>query len=49
MMRDASDVLHTTAVEIFESRKRALVAGEEAMAEQVSRGKDIMSILSERT
>jgi hypothetical protein len=49
MIRDASDVLHSTAVEIFESRKRALAAGEDVMAKQVGRGKDIMTILGERT
>ena len=45
-LRDAVDIMHNTAVEIFESKRRALQEGGEAMTRQNSRGKDIISILS---
>ncbi|KAF8966256.1 cytochrome P450 [Flammula alnicola] len=44
-VRDVVDVLHNTSVEIFESKKKALVEGDEALAHQIGQGKDIMSIL----
>ncbi|KAF8966255.1 cytochrome P450 [Flammula alnicola] len=44
-VRDIVDVLHNTSVEIFESKKRALAEGDEALAHQIGQGKDIMSIL----
>ncbi|KAF8968134.1 cytochrome P450 [Flammula alnicola] len=44
-MRDIVDVLHNTSVEIFESKKKALEAGDEALSAQIGRGKDIISIL----
>ena len=40
------DVLHNTTVEIFESKKKALEEGDEAVTRQISQGKDFMSILS---
>lgn len=39
------DVLHETSVEIYESKKAAIAAGDEVLAAQIGRGKDIMSIL----
>jgi hypothetical protein len=36
-----------TSREVFEEKKKALATGDEAVAKQVSEGKDIMSILSE--
>lgn len=39
------ETLHNTSVEIFESKKHALQAGNEALADQIGRGKDIISIL----
>ncbi|KAF8798335.1 cytochrome P450 [Phlegmacium glaucopus] len=39
------DVCHETSVEIFESKKKALQEGDEALAAQIGRGKDIISIL----
>ena len=45
-MRDIVDVLNNTAIEIFEEKKKALEEGDEAMAQQISKGKDIISILS---
>ena len=45
-LRDISDVFHNTAVEIINSKKRALKDGDEAVARQIGQGKDILSILS---
>ena len=45
-LRDIVDVIHNTSVDILESKKRALREGDEAVAMQIGRGKDIMSILS---
>jgi len=45
-LRDISDVIHNTAVEIVNSKKRALEDGDEAVASQIGQGKDILSILS---
>jgi len=44
-IRDIVDVLHSTSVEIFETKKKALREGDRALAAQIGRGKDIMSIL----
>lgn len=44
-VRDIVDVMYNTSVEIFESKKKALADGDEALARQIGRGKDIMSIL----
>ena len=43
--RDIVDVLHNTAVEIIESKKKAMAAGDDAVLDQVGQGKDIISIL----
>jgi hypothetical protein len=45
-IRDIADVIHNTAVEIINSKKRALEDGDEAVARQIGQGKDILSILS---
>ena len=39
------DTMHRTSVEVFESKKRALAAGDQALKEQVGEGKDLMSVL----
>jgi hypothetical protein len=39
------DIMDKTSTEIFEAKKKALLMGDEAMLQQVGRGKDIMSIL----
>ncbi|KAF9474249.1 cytochrome P450 [Pholiota conissans] len=44
-IRDISDVLHKTSVEIFENKRKALAEGDEAVERQVGQGKDILSIL----
>ena len=46
-LRDISDTLHHIAVEIYETKKRAIEGGDDAVARQIGGGKDIMSILSE--
>ncbi|KAG5650152.1 hypothetical protein H0H81_000518 [Sphagnurus paluster] len=45
-LRDTVDLMERTSVEIMEGKKRALEKGDEALKEQVSQGKDIISILS---
>jgi hypothetical protein len=45
-MRDIVDILTTTAIEIFEEKKKALEEGDEAVTQQIGNGNDIMSILS---
>ena len=45
-LRDVVDVLNNTAIEIFEEKKKALEEGDEAVTQQIGKGKDIMSILS---
>ena len=45
-VRDISDVMHNTAIEIINSKKRALEDGNEAVARQIGQGKDILGILS---
>jgi hypothetical protein len=45
-LRDVVDVLNKTAIEIFEKKKKALEEGDEAVTQQIGKGKDIMSILS---
>ncbi|KAJ3517338.1 hypothetical protein NLJ89_g559 [Agrocybe chaxingu] len=44
-LRDVVDVLHNTSVEIFESKKKALEEGDEAVNAQLSQGNDILSTL----
>ena len=46
-VRDIVDLMYNTSVEIFNSKKKALADGDEVLATQIGRGKDIMSILSE--
>jgi hypothetical protein len=44
-IKNIVDVFHTTSVEILESKKKALREGDQALADQIGRGKDIISIL----
>lgn len=46
MMRDVVYVMHDTSLKIYQSKKQALLEGNQAVAEQVGKGKDILSILS---
>jgi hypothetical protein len=45
-LRDIIDIIHNTSVEILEAKRRALKEGDEVVARQIGRGKDIISILS---
>ncbi|EAU81476.2 cytochrome P450 [Coprinopsis cinerea okayama7 len=45
LIRDLIDTFYATSCEIFERKKRAIEQGEEAMAGEVGRGKDIISVL----
>ena len=42
-----SDIMDTTSRQIFQNKKDALAKGDEAVKNQIGRGKDIMSVLSE--
>ncbi|KAF8157063.1 cytochrome P450 [Crassisporium funariophilum] len=44
-LRDIVDTLHKTSVEIYESKKKAIEEGDEAITAQIGEGKDIISIL----
>lgn len=46
-MRHIVDVMHRTSLQVYEDKKRALVAGDKAVEEQLGSGRDIMSILSQ--
>jgi hypothetical protein len=39
-VKDIVDTMHRTSVEVFESKKRALAAGGQALKGQVGEGKD---------
>lgn len=43
--RDIVDTMHETSVEIYESKLEAIKKGDDALAAQIGRGKDIISIL----
>lgn len=45
-VRDIIDILSSTSIDIFESKKEALAKGDKALENQIGQGKDIMSILS---
>lgn len=46
-LRDMIDYMHNLGSEILKSKKAALEEGNEAVDQQVGRGKDLISILSE--
>ena len=46
-VRDIIDVLANTSEEIFEEKKKALEKGDKIVTQQIDKGNDIMSILSE--
>ena len=45
-LRDIVDAMQETAVEIVESKQKAIKAGDEAILQQIGKGNDIISILS---
>ncbi len=47
--RDVLDTMYSTAVDIYNIKKAALEAGDAAVSQQISQGKDIISILSIRS
>lgn len=46
-LRRVVDVLYGVSLEIFNAKKKALESGDDAFVDQVGKGKDIISILSE--
>lgn len=46
-MRDMVDYMHSVAEQIYKIKLRAFEAGDEAVASQIGRGNDLISILSE--
>ncbi|KAJ2919733.1 hypothetical protein MD484_g701, partial [Candolleomyces efflorescens] len=44
-IRDIIDTMHNTSMEIIEAKKRALLAGDDALESEVGKGKDIISVL----
>ena len=45
-MKALINVFHDTSVEIYEAKKQAFQQGDEELAGQIGKGKDIISILS---
>lgn len=45
-IRDMVDYMHRTAEEIYESKKRAFEMGDEVVSQQIGRGNDLISVLS---
>ena len=45
--RDMIDAIEANSLEILHEKQRALAEGDEAVAQQIGEGKDILSILSE--
>lgn len=45
-MRDIADYMYKVAIDIFEEKKRTLEAGDEAIKNQIGKGKDVISVLS---
>jgi len=44
-LRDIINTMHNTTTEIYNEKKKALLAGDEAFSQQFARGKDVISIL----
>lgn len=44
---DIVDVMHDQSVEVYNAKKNALAEGDDAVVQQVGKGKDILSILRE--
>ena len=47
MVTDIVDIMHEQSVEVYNAKKEALNKGEDAVVQQVGKGKDILSILRE--
>ena len=48
-IRDIIDTMHNTSMEIIEAKKRALLAGDDALESEVGKGKDIISVLDRKS
>jgi hypothetical protein len=46
-IRDIVDSIHKVSLEIYESKKKALLEGDDVVTRQIGAGKDILSVLSE--
>ena len=44
-LKDVTDIMDRTSVDIYEKKKSALQRGDEAVLQQVGNGKDIMALL----
>lgn len=45
-LRDISDIMEHTTLELYEAKKKALAEGDESVRRQIAQGNDIISILS---
>lgn len=43
--KEFTDIMHEESMAVYESKKVALMEGEEAVVQQIGKGKDILSIL----
>jgi hypothetical protein len=46
-LRDIIDLMQSTSVEIYNSKKKALEEGDDAIKQHIAQGKDVISVLSE--
>ena len=46
-LKDIADILHERSVLIFNEKKAALQAGDDALKHQIGEGRDVMSVLCE--
>ena len=46
-LKDIADILHERSVLIFNEKKAALQAGDDALKHQIGEGRDVMSVLRE--
>ncbi len=46
-MRDISDYMYDLATKIYGEKRRALEEGDEVVSQQIGRGKDLISVLSD--
>ena len=46
-LTDIVDIMHEQSIEVYDAKKDALKKGEDAVVQQVGKGKDILSILRE--
>ncbi|KAG2017966.1 cytochrome P450 [Coprinopsis cinerea AmutBmut pab1-1] len=44
-LRDIIDIMHSTSVEIFQLKQRALAEGDDVVSSRIAKGRDVLSIL----